>query len=234
MLEIKNLTVGYGNVMVVKEFSMSVKRGELVSLVGANGAGKTTTLKTVSGLLKARKGSIKFVEQDISRLESHQILEKGLVQVPEGRKLFPKMSVLDNLKMGAYSKRAKKNKAHNLEMIFELLPDLKQKIKQAAGTLSGGQQQMLAIGRGLMSEPELLVLDEPSIGLAPVLTQKMFSIIEEIKKQGVTILLVEQNVHHALSMADRGYVIEQGTITMEGTGEALLNNEHLKKSYLGM
>jgi len=234
LLEIKNLTVGYGNVMVVKEFSMSVKRGELVSLVGANGAGKTTTLKTVSGLLKARKGSIKFVEQDISRLESHQILEKGLVQVPEGRKLFPKMSVLDNLKMGAYSKRAKKNKAHNLEMIFELLPDLKQKIKQAAGTLSGGQQQMLAIGRGLMSEPELLVLDEPSIGLAPVLTQKMFSIIEEIKKQGVTILLVEQNVHHALSMADRGYVIEQGTITMEGTGEALLNNEHLKKSYLGM
>lgn len=234
MLKVKDLTGGYGNLKVVNNISLHIKEGELVSLVGANGAGKTTLLKTLSGLQKAFAGTIEFSGEKIEKLAPHQIVDRGLVQVPEGRKLFPKMSVLENLELGAYTGVGKKNKAVNLEKVLNLLPDLKPKLHQAAGTLSGGQQQMLAIGRGLMSEPKLIILDEPSIGLSPLLTQTMFSIIRKIKEQGVTLLLVEQNVQHALGMADRGYVLEQGSIVLEGEAKKLLHDEHLKKAYLGM
>jgi len=234
LLEVDKLTAGYNGVLVVREASFFVMEGELVTLVGANGAGKTTLLKAISGLIKPHRGSIKFFDEMIHNIEAHKIVEKGLIQVPEGRKLFPDLSVIENLKLGAYIRNAKKHLRKNLENVFDLFPDLKEKTNQIAGTLSGGQQQMLAIGRGLMAEPKLLILDEPSIGLSPVLTQTLFSIITRIKEQGVTILLVEQNVKHSLSIADRGYVIEQGSMVMEGKGQELLHNEHLKKVYLGM
>ncbi len=234
MLKISGLSAGYGDILVIRGLDLEVKERELVSLVGANGAGKTTLLKTVSGLLRTKSGTIEFVGEKINNLEPYQIVARGLVQVPEGRKLFPHLSVLENLEMGAYPKAAKPHKKANLERVFNLFPDLKAKIKQRAGTLSGGQQQMLAIGRGLMANPRLLILDEPSIGLSPLLTQTMFETIKQIKVQGVTVLLVEQNVHHALNMADRGYVLEQGKVVLHGTGHELLRNEHLKKAYLGM
>ncbi|KKM10159.1 hypothetical protein SY88_15900 [Clostridiales bacterium PH28_bin88] len=220
--------------MVVHDLAMEVRTSELVSLVGANGAGKTTLLKTISGLIKAQSGVIEFMGDTIINLDPYQIVERGLVQVPEGRKLFPHMTVMENLELGAYTRAAKQSRAANMEKVFNLLPDLKAKIKQTAGTLSGGQQQMLAIGRGLMTNPKLLILDEPSIGLSPRLTQTMFEIISQIKDQGVTVLLVEQNVHHALGMANRGYVLEQGRIVLQGGGHELLHHEHLKKAYLGM
>lgn len=234
MLKISGLSAGYGDILVIRGLDLEVKERELVSLVGANGAGKTTLLKTVSGLLRTKSGTIEFVGEKINNLEPYQIVARGLVQVPEGRKLFPHLSVLENLEMSAYPKAAKPHKKANLERVFNLFPDLKAKIKQRAGTLSGGQQQMLAIGRGLMANPRLLILDEPSIGLSPLLTQTMFETIKQIKVQGVTVLLVEQNVHHALNMADRGYVLEQGKVVLHGTGHELLRNEHLKKAYLGM
>lgn len=234
MLVINNIFVGYGDTTVVQGLSMEVLGGELVSLLGANGAGKTTVLKTISGLIKAKSGECRFMGENISGLEPHEIVARGLIQVPEGRKLFPGMTVLENLELGAYSKVAKKDKKKNLEYVFSMLPDLMSKSRNLAGSLSGGQQQMLAIGRGLMASPKLLILDEPSIGLSPLLTQTMFDIIAKIKLQGVTILLVEQNVNHALGMADRGYVIEQGCIVMDGSAKKLLHDEHLKKAYLGM
>ena len=234
MLNVQELNAGYGDILVVRDLTMEVREGELVSLVGANGAGKTTLLKTISGLVKARSGIIEFMGEKITNLEPHQIVARGLVQVPEGRKLFPRLSVLENLELGAYLRSSKQNKKANLEKVFHLFPDLKTKIRQCAGTLSGGQQQMLAIARGIMANPRLLILDEPSIGLSPLLTQIMFETIGQIKKQGVTVLLVEQNVHHALGMADRGYVLEQGRVVLHGEGRALLSNEHLKKAYLGM
>jgi len=234
LLTINNIFVGYGDTVVVQGLSMEVRGGELVSLVGANGAGKTTVLKTISGLVKAKSGECRFMGENISGLEPHEIVARGLIQVPEGRKLFPGMTVLENLELGAYSKEAKKDKKKNLEYVFSMLPDLMSKNRNLAGSLSGGQQQMLAIGRGLMSSPKLLVLDEPSIGLSPLLTKTMFDIIAKIKLQGVTLLLVEQNVNHALGMADRGYVIEQGRIVMNGPAKNLLHDEHLKKAYLGM
>ena len=234
MLEIENISVGYGYSLVVQDLSMQVRRGELVSLVGANGVGKTTLLKTVSGLIRAKSGRCLFLGEDITHKAPHEIVARGLIQVPEGKKLFPGMTVLENLELGAYSKEAKKQNKANLEKVFDVLPDLKIKAKNLAGTLSGGQQQMAAIGRGLMSAPKLLILDEPSIGLSPLLTQTMFEIIKKIKMQGVTVLLVEQNVQHALKLADRGYVVEQGRIVMSGSGTDLLHDEHLKKAYLGM
>lgn len=234
MLNVNGLNAGYGDILVVRDLAMEVREGELVSLVGVNGAGKTTLLKTISGLVKARSGIVEFMGEKITNLEPHQIVARGLVQVPEGRKLFPRLSVLENLEMGAYPRAARPNKKANLEKVFHLFPDLKTKIRQSAGTLSGGQQQMLAIARGIMANPRLLILDEPSIGLSPLLTQIMFETIRQIKEQGVTVLLVEQNVHHALGMADRGYVLEQGQVVLHGGGRALLSNEHLKKAYLGM
>lgn len=234
MLTINDLYVGYGDTLVVQGVSLEVAESELVSLVGANGVGKTTLLKTISGLVRAKSGEILFMGENITRLAPDEIVARGLIQVAEGRKLFPAMTVLENLELGAYTKEAHKQKKRNFELVFDMLPDLKTKARNMAGTLSGGQQQMLAIGRGLMSAPKLLLLDEPSIGLAPLLTQTMFEIVRKIKEQGVTLMLVEQNVHHALGMADRGYVIEQGRIVLSGPAMKLLHDEHLKKAYLGM
>lgn len=213
---------------------MEIHDGEMISLVGSNGAGKTTLLKAISGLKKVSSGKIEFDGVDLTKLSAAQIAAQGVVQVPEGRQLFPQMTVQENLELGSYLKAAKKKRKENLEYVYEMLPDLKMKAKQPAGSLSGGQQQMVAIGRGLMECPKVLIFDEPSIGLSPVLVDTMFDIIAKIKADKITIMLVEQNVQNALGMADRGYVLEQGKIAMEGNAQDLLNNEELKKTYLGM
>ncbi len=234
MLKIENLYVNYGNLQIIQGVSMEIQDGEMISLVGSNGAGKTTLLKAISGLKKVKSGKIIFDGEEISSMNAAQIVEHGVVQVPEGRQLFPQMSVQENLELGSYLKASKKKRKENLAHVYEMLPDLKEKAKLPAGSLSGGQQQMVAIGRGMMACPKVLIFDEPSIGLSPLLTDIMFEIIEKIKNDGVTIMLVEQNVQNALRLADRGYVLEQGKIAMEGKAEDLLTNEELKKSYLGM
>jgi len=234
MLKVSNLQSGYGQIQVLRDVSLQVNQGEVVSVLGANGAGKTTTLRTISGLIKSWGGSVVFNDIDITNVAADFIVRQGLIQVPEGRQLFTEMSVLENLELGAFSKKARKNLNANLELCFELFPILKERVKQAVGTMSGGQQQMVAIARALMSEPELLVLDEPSIGLSPLLTEQVFSIIKEIRENGISILLVEQNVEQALSFSDRGYVLENGSIVMEGSAEELLDNDELRKAYLGI
>lgn len=234
MLEIRDLYVNYGNLQIIQGVSMEVKDGEMISLVGSNGAGKTTLLKAVSGLKSINGGKILFDGEEISKLSAPQIVERGVVQIPEGRKLFPDMTVQENLELGSYLKGPKLKRKDSLEYVYAMLPDLKIKAKQPAGSLSGGQQQMVAIARGLMSCPKVLIFDEPSIGLSPLLTDIMFDIIAKIKEDGVTIMLVEQNVQNALKLADRGYVLEQGKIAMEGLASELLANEELKKAYLGM
>jgi branched-chain amino acid transport system ATP-binding protein len=230
---VKDIDVYYGDYQVLHGLTFSIGKGEVVSLVGSNASGKTTLINTLSGILKPKRGEIEFQGKRLDQMETHQIVEAGLIQIPEGRLLFPNMTVLDNLLMGAYSKRARAKVAESLERVYKLLPILEERKKQMAGTFSGGQQQMLAIARGLMSDPDLLIFDEPSMGLSPLLVQEMFQMIEDIKKEGVTILLVEQNVHKALSLADHGYVLQNGVIVMRGTGEELLNNQDLKKAYLG-
>lgn len=234
MLKVEGVKAGYGNVRVLDGVSLEVREGELVSLVGANGAGKTTTLKVISGLVPVAEGAVEFRGVNINRLPPHQVVEMGLIQVPEGRKLFPTMTVMENLEMGAYTAAARRQRDKNLKWVFELFPRLEERSGQLAGTLSGGEQQMVAIGRSLMCCPSLLMLDEPSIGLSPLLTQKVFEVVARIKEQGVTVLLVEQNVQHALEMASRGYVIENGKIVLEGRGSQLLRNDYLKKAYLGI
>lgn len=234
MLKVKNLDSGYGQIQVLRNVSLHVNEGEIVSLLGANGAGKSTTLRTISGLNTAWNGYVRFNDISITNTSADFIVRKGLIQIPEGRQLFSEMTVLENLELGAFTKKARKNLDENLEYCFELFPILKERIKQEVGTMSGGQQQMVAIARGLMSEPKLLVLDEPSIGLSPLLTEQVFSIIKEIRESGLSILLVEQNVEQALSFSDRGYVLENGNIVMEGTSKELLNNEELRRAYLGM
>ncbi len=234
MLKIENLYVNYGNLQIIQGVSMEIQDGEMISLVGSNGAGKTTLLKAISGLKRADKGTITFNGTDLTKLSAPQIVELGVIQVPEGRKLFAQLTVQENLELGSYLKAPRKRRKENLAYVYDMLPDLKLKAKQPAGSLSGGQQQMVAIGRGLMECPKVLIFDEPSIGLSPLLVDTMFDIIGKIKKDGVTVMLVEQNVQNALRMADRGYVLEQGVIVMEGKAEDLLNNEDLKKSYLGM
>lgn len=234
MLKVENLQSGYGQIQVLRDVSLEVKEGEIVSLLGANGAGKTTTLRTISGLIKAWSGTVKFNDVLITNEPPDFIVRRGLIQVPEGRQLFTDMTVLENLELGAYTPSARKNLKKNLEYCFELFPILKERIKQPVGTMSGGQQQMVAIARGLMSEPKLLILDEPSIGLSPLLTEQVFDTIKEISKTGISILLVEQNVEQALSFSDRGYVLENGSIVLEGTSDELLSNEDLRKAYLGM
>ncbi|MGD0627190.1 MAG: ABC transporter ATP-binding protein [Thermodesulfobacteriota bacterium] len=233
-LEVSNLNVFYGDMPAVREASFAVQEREIVTLVGANGAGKSTLLNTISGLNPVQSGEVSFRGQRIDRLPSNKIVALGIVQVPEGRRVFPFMSVRENLLVGSHSKEAKKKRPQLTQWIYGTLPVLKERQNQMAGSLSGGEQQMLAIGRGLMADPKLLMLDEPSLGLAPLLVKQIFHIIEQIKKQEVTILLVEQNVTRALSIANKGYVVENGTIALEGTGEELLANEYLKKAYLGM
>ena len=234
MLRIKNINVFYGDVQVLRDVSLEIKQGEIISLVGSNASGKSTTINTISGINPCRQGSIEFKGELISNKPTNKIVEMGLIQVPEGRKLFPEMTVLENLELGAYTPHARKDRKETMEMVFSILPKLKERETQLAGSLSGGEQQMCAIGRGLMAKPDLLMLDEPSLGLSPVMVQNVFKIILDIKKQGITVLLVEQNVKHSLKVSNRGYVLETGKLVMEGTGEELLNDEYLKKAYLGI
>lgn len=233
MLEVSHLEAGYGRVQVLRGVSFHVNQRELVCILGANGAGKTTILRAISGLLPPWSGSIRFEGIDIHRYPPDKIVELGIVHIPEGRKLFTDMTVLENLELGAFTKNARRKMKENLAMCFDLFPVLKERAKQPVGSMSGGQQQMVAIARGLMSQPKLLILDEPSIGLSPLLTKQMFEILREIRSRGVTLLLVEQNVQQALSLADRGYVLENGSVVLEGTAEELINNQDLKKAYLG-
>ncbi|MEM2841639.1 MAG: ABC transporter ATP-binding protein [Candidatus Bathyarchaeia archaeon] len=234
LLRISNLNVYYGDLQALFDLSLEVNEGEIVSIVGSNGAGKTTTLKTISGLIQPRSGMIEFMGERIDGLPPHQIVENGISQIPEGRRIFPYMSALENLLLGAFTRRAREKRLETLKWVYGIFPVLKEREGQLAGTLSGGEQQMLAIGRGLMSRPKLLMLDEPSLGLAPMIVRKIFEIIEQLKKEGITILLVEQNVQRALTLADRGYVLESGRIELKGEGKELLQNPHIKKAYLGL
>ena len=232
LLDVKDIHVFYGNIEAVKGMSFHVDRGEIVCLIGANGAGKTTTLRTVSGLLRPREGAIFYDDQRIDLLPAHEIVSLGVAQSPEGRRIFPRMSVRENLDMGAFTRKDAEQR-QDMERILELFPILKERARQAAGTLSGGEQQMLAIGRALMTKPKLLLLDEPSMGLAPIVVERIFQTIREVSEQGVTILLVEQNAAQALGLANRGYVIETGRIVLEDEARALLANERVRKAYLG-
>jgi branched-chain amino acid transport system ATP-binding protein len=234
LLEIKDLRVSYGKIEAIKGISLNVKQGEIVTLVGANGAGKTTLLKTISGLLKPSAGVISFEGKDIQTIAPHNRVLEGLCQAPEGRGIFPGMTVLENLEMGKFSRKEWKNELkEDLDRMYQLFPRLKERQNQTGGTLSGGEQQMLSIGRALMSRPKLLLLDEPSMGLAPMFIKQIFNIIREIQTQGVSILLVEQNAAQALSCANRAYIMETGNIVKEGAGKDLLNDEAIKKAYLG-
>jgi len=233
MLELNNIDVHYGVIHALKNISLKVEKGEIVTLIGANGAGKTTTLRTISGLIKPSKGTITFKGQRIDGASAPEIVKAGISHVPEGRRIFPDMTVRENLELGAFLRKDKDEIQKDMELVFARFPILKNRSKQNAGTLSGGEQQMLAIGRALMARPELLLMDEPSMGLAPLLVNEIFSIIKEINEQGTTILLVEQNANIALSIADRAYVIETGSIVLEGSGKELANSEQIKKAYLG-
>jgi len=234
LLDIDSVSASYGNIQILWNVSLSVKKGEIVTVLGPNGAGKTTLVKTILGLLHPNSGNIKFSGERIDKLPTYKIVDMGIVLVPEGREIFPKMTVYENLLLGAYTKTAEKNKDQSLETIFQIFPVLRERRKQLAQTLSGGEQQMLAIGRGLMSKPKLLIMDEPSLGLAPILVQKIFNAMREINEKGVTLLLVEQNVHRALEIANRGYLLEAGKMVLAGDWDELLANEHVKKAYLGL
>lgn len=234
MLSIKNLNVAYGNVKALKGISLTVEEGKIVTLIGANGAGKSTTLKSIVGLVKPTKGSIiTYHDKDLLKEETKNMVRNGITLVPEGRRIFPNLTVLENLKIGAFYRKDHKAINNDLGWIHDLFPKLQERTWQLAGTLSGGEQQMLAVGRALMSRPKLLMMDEPSLGLAPLIAKEIFNIIQKIHKEGVTILLIEQNANAALRIADYGYVMETGNITLEGTGKELLNNDEIKKAYLG-
>ena len=232
ILKVDNINVYYGAIHAIKGISFEVNEGEIVTLIGANGAGKSTTLQTVSGLLRSRTGSIEFNGETISHVPAHKLVYKGLAQVPEGRRIFLQMSVEENLEMGAFTQKSAGIDA-DIESVYEQFPRLRERKKQIAGTLSGGEQQMLAMGRALMSHPKLLMLDEPSMGLAPILVEQIFDIIRQLHKNGTTILLVEQNAQMALSVADRAYVLETGKITLSGTGKELAESDEVRKAYLG-
>ena len=234
MLKVKSIEVFYGDLQALRGVSLEVNRGEVVSILGSNGAGKSTTLMAISGILKPRRGEILFEQDVIHRYPSSRIVALGIVQIPEGRQIFPTLTVIENLEMGAQFPKAKKTRNETLGWVFKLFPRLEERKGQLAGTLSGGEQQMLAIGRGLMSLPTLLMLDEPSLGLSPLLVKSIFDIIREINRQGTTILLVEQNVFHSLSLSDRAYVLENGSVVMSGTGKDLLTDQHIRQSYLGL
>ena len=233
MLEVKNLSVSYGAIEAVKDISFTVNAGEIVSLIGANGAGKTTTLHTITGLVPAKSGSVMYNGVDLLKTHNNKIVTLGMAHIPEGRHVFTRMSVEENLEMGAFSLKDRSDLKKDLDMVYGLFPRLKERRNQKAGTLSGGEQQMLAMGRALMSHPKTILMDEPSMGLSPKLVKEIFSIIRKLHEQGITILLVEQNAKMALSIADRAYVLETGRITMEGDAKELLNNEQVRKAYLG-
>lgn len=234
MLEIKNIDVFYGDVQVIHDVTFHVAKGEVVALIGANGAGKSTILKTISGILQPQKGEILFDGTEIHRTDAYRLIESGLVHVPEARRLFVEMTVEENLDMGSLKGDAKKHRAGSREMVFDLFPRLKERRKQLCGTLSGGEQQMVAVGRGLMAKPKLMMFDEPSLGLAPILVREIFNVITRIRSEGTTVLIVEQNVKQTLSIADRAYVLETGKVVLEGSGQTLLGDEHVKTAYLGV
>ena len=233
MLEVKDLEVHYGVIRAIKGISFEVNEGEVISLIGANGAGKTTTLHAVSGLLSKSAGSVTFMGKDITNLAAHKMVSLGMAHVPEGRRVFSELTVLENLKLGAYTRSDKKELEDTLNMVYKRFPRLMERKNQIAGTLSGGEQQMLAMGRALMSHPKLILMDEPSMGLSPIFVEEIFSIIRDISAEGTTVLLVEQNAKKALSIADRAYVLETGNITLSGDASSLLNDESVRKAYLG-
>jgi branched-chain amino acid transport system ATP-binding protein len=234
MLKVEHIDVSYGDLQVLWDVSFEVNEGEIVALVGANGAGKSTTLKTVSGILRPSSGRIRFLDQHLDQIPAYKVIDHGIAHVPEGRRLFPEMTVRENLIMGALTPRAKAKRDETMEWIFGFFPRLRERHKQLAGTLSGGEQQMCAVGRGLMALPRLIMFDEPSLGLAPILVADIFKIIERIQKEGVTVLIVEQNTKHTLEICTRGYVLENGRVVLSGTGQELLNNEHVRQAYLGI
>ena len=233
MLEVKDLQVSYGMIQAIKGISFEVNQGEVIALIGANGAGKTTILHTVTGLLAPKAGSIMFEGQDITKVPAHKIVSMGMAHVPEGRRVFAQLSVYDNLKMGAYTRKDKNEIEESLEMVYKRFPRLEERKNQMAGTLSGGEQQMLAMGRALMSKPKIILMDEPSMGLSPIFVNEIFDIIQEVSASGTTVLLVEQNAKKALSIADRAYVLETGNIALEGDAKILMNDDSIKKAYLG-
>ncbi len=233
MISISSLAAGYGQVQVLRDISLDIQANEIVAVLGSNGVGKTTLNNTISGLIKPTSGRIEFEGADITGLDPQKIVDRGVIHVPEGRKLFPNLNVKENLEMGSY-RRAKENRAQNIDMVLDVFPRLKDRLAQAAGTLSGGEQQMVAIGRGLMAEPRILILDEPSLGLSPLLVENMFNLIKKINKLGLSVVLVEQNVVQSLDIADRAYVLEQGAVQMSGKASEMRNNSELKKSYLGL
>lgn len=233
MLKVENLSVHYGMIQAVRDVSFEVNEGEVVSLIGANGAGKTSILRTISGLVRPSAGKIEFLGQEIQKVPAKKIVAAGLSQVPEGRHVFPGLTVMENLEMGAFLKKDREENQANLKKVFSRFPRLEERKNQDAATLSGGEQQMLAMGRALMSTPKLLLLDEPSMGLAPIFIQEIFDIIQDIQKQGTTVLLIEQNANKALAIADRGYVLETGKVVLSGTGKELLASEEVRKAYLG-
>lgn len=233
MLEVKDLKVAYGSILALKGISFEVKKGEIISLIGANGAGKTTTLHSISNLIKKQSGSVTFKGEDITNLSPDKIVKAGLIHVPEGRRVFSNLTVKENLEMGAFLRKDKAGIKADLEHVYKLFPRLKERVKQLAGTLSGGEQQMLAMGRGLMSKPDLLLLDEPSMGLAPILVDEIFDIIQKINKDGTTILLVEQNAFKAMSIANRVYILETGEVSASGDSQTMIHDESVKKAYLG-
>ena len=233
LLEIKNLEVNYGVIKAIKGVSFDVNEGEIIALIGANGAGKTTILHTITGLIQAKKGSIVFDGKELTKTPPHKIVSMGMAHVPEGRRIFQQLSVLENLKLGAYTRKDKSEIASTLKMVYERFPRLEERKNQVAGTLSGGEQQMLAMGRALISKPRIILMDEPSMGLSPLLVSEIFDIIKVINESGTTVLLVEQNAKKALSIADRAYVLETGKITLSGDAKDLINDESVKKAYLG-
>ena len=233
MLKVTDLEVCYGVIRAIKGISFEVNKGEVVALIGANGAGKTTILHTITGLIPSKAGKIEYEGKDITKLPGHKIVALGMAHVPEGRRVFSELTVLENLKLGAYTRKDKAEISQTLQMVYQRFPRLEERKNQLAGTLSGGEQQMLAMGRALMSKPKIILMDEPSMGLSPIFVNEIFSIIKDVSADGVTVLLVEQNAKKALSIADRAYVLETGTITLEGDAKELLNNDSIKKAYLG-
>ena len=233
LLEVSGLCVNYGRIEAIRDISFTVNEGEIVTLIGANGAGKSTTLRALSGLVKAAGGSVEFEGKDITGWSAKAIVEAGISHCPEGRQIFPRMTVMENLELGAYTRKDTKNLSVEYDKIFEYFPVLAQRRSQMGGTLSGGEQQMLAIGRALMSKPKLLLLDEPSLGLAPLLVEKIFEIIQNINREGMTVLLIEQNAWQALNIANRGYVMETGSVAVTGAAAELLHNDHVRRAYLG-
>ncbi|GAB4487098.1 MAG: ABC transporter ATP-binding protein [Thermodesulfovibrionales bacterium] len=234
MLEIRSIDVLYGDVQVIWDVSFSVQKGEIAALIGANGAGKSTILKTVSGIVRPARGEIVFDNRPVQTMPAYRLIEQGLVHVPEARRLFVEMTVEENLDMGSLRGEARLHREKSKEMVFDLFPRLRERRRQLAGTLSGGEQQMVAVGRGLMSRPKLMMFDEPSLGLAPILVREIFSVIKRIREEGTTVLIVEQNVNQTLAICDRAYVLETGKIVQQGTGQALLNDEHVRVAYLGV